>query len=344
VWIFRNISIWIKGKLFKDNVQLINEEGSRCATATVIVPKCPTGIYDVFVKYNGDDDYLPEENTSSFKVLEIDDSIIVETVDIKVGEIEPIIITVFPSNKVTGEVLVYLDSKYIGEYTLVDGKVQIDREGLLAGKHNVIAFYKGDSNFNSVSNTSSFMVTKHDPNFIINAKDIFVYDNGFIRINLPENATGFVYLKVNGTPYYLDLANGERSINIPPLDEGIYDVWGNYSGDNYWNSVVNTTTFKVSKYNITLDDGTEIKNLTLNGNNYISNGVLTKEMFENNLNTVEISDGTNSIVYHNMELVQIWNKGSEYWFILREMTEDELQKLDLQANVDYLNMITEFEP
>ena len=252
-----NISIWIKGKLFKDNVQLINEEGSRCATATVIVPKCPTGIYDVFVKYNGDDDYLPEENTSSFKVLEIDDSIIVETVDIKVGEIEPIIITVFPSNKVTGEVLVYLDSKYIGEYTLVDGKVQIDREGLLAGKHNVIAFYKGDSNFNSVSNTSSFMVTKHDPNFIINAKDIFVYDKGFIWINLPENATGFVYLKVNGTPYYLDLANGERSINISSLDEGIYEVWGNYSGDNYWNSVVNTTTFKVSKYNITLDVQTE---------------------------------------------------------------------------------------
>jgi len=98
---------------------------------------------------------------------------------------------------------------------------------------------------------------------------------------------------------------------------------------------------ELKKYNITLDDGTEIKNLALNGNNFISNGVLTKEMFENNLNTVKISDGTNSIVYHNMELVQIWNNGSEYWFILREMTEDELEKLNLQANVDYLNMITE---
>lgn len=100
---------------------------------------------------------------------------------------------------------------------------------------------------------------------------------------------------------------------------------------------------ELKRYNITLDDGTVIRNLTLNGNNFISNGVLTKEMFENNLSTVEISDGTNSTVYHNMELVQIWNKGSEYWFILREMTEDELEKLDLQANVDYLNMITEFE-
>jgi predicted outer membrane repeat protein len=253
-----NISLWIGDKLFAENVQLTNEEGSRCATATVIVPRCPTGTYNVYVKYNGDDDFLPEENSSSFNVLKIDDDIIVETVDIKVGEIEPINITVFPSDKVTGEVMVWLDGKYLGKYNLTDGKIQINQEGLLKGKHYVTAHYLGDSYFDDVMNESSFMVTKHDPYFIVNANDIFVYDNGFIWVILPENATGYVFLKVNGTEYYqqyyINLTNGERNITIPPLDvAGIYDVWGYYSGDDYWNDAVNTTTFKVSKYNITLD-------------------------------------------------------------------------------------------
>ena len=44
-------------------------------------------------------------------------------------------------------------------------------------------------------------------------------------------------------------------------------------------------------YTITLADGTKLKNLELNGNNYIAEGVIEDSVFEGNLDTVKITDG-----------------------------------------------------
>ena len=44
------------------------------------------------------------------------------------------------------------------------------------------------------------------------------------------------------------------------------------------------------KYTITLNDGTKIENLRLNGNNFISAAPVTKNMFDGNCSEVTISD------------------------------------------------------
>lgn len=84
-------------------------------------------------------------------------------------------------------------------------------------------------------------------------------------------------------------------------------------------------------HKITLKDGTVIKDLELNGNNFISKIEITESMFTDNLEIVTISDGTNESVQQNMKLVQISNMNGEYWFVLttksnQEVENDELKK------------------
>ena len=116
---------------------------------------------------------------------------------------EIINITVSPTNKVTGNVSVYIDSKYIGDLPLVNGTIQIKDNTFPVGTHYVIGIYNGDEHFKLVRNTSSFVVTKYDPYFVIEGRTILVDDQELLEIILPENATGFVYLEVDGYQYYI---------------------------------------------------------------------------------------------------------------------------------------------
>lgn len=78
-------------------------------------------------------------------------------------------------------------------------------------------------------------------------------------------------------------------------------------------------------YKITLDDGTVLDNLRLNGSNFISNEPVSSSTFEGKLSSVIIDDGENIPVIHtNMQLVQIAEYAAfpgEYFFILAEESE-----------------------
>lgn len=92
-------------------------------------------------------------------------------------------------------------------------------------------------------------------------------------------------------------------------------------------------------YQITLKDGTVIKNLELNGNNFISKTEITESMFTDNLEIVTISDGTNESVQENMKLVQIANINSEYWFVLTTKSKQEVENDELRKRLADLTEI-----
>lgn len=80
-------------------------------------------------------------------------------------------------------------------------------------------------------------------------------------------------------------------------------------------------------YKIKLADGTELDNLTLNGSYFISESVISDEVFSNdNLKTVIITDENGSTEYRNMKLLQNKVQGGQSWFILAEKTKGELEK------------------
>lgn len=86
-------------------------------------------------------------------------------------------------------------------------------------------------------------------------------------------------------------------------------------------------------FKVTLANGTALEGLTLNGNNYISAKKITEDIFRDNLSkvTIEGPDGVQEL--ENMELVQIQKYDKEYWFVLRQLSDQELKDRQTQENV-----------
>lgn len=96
-------------------------------------------------------------------------------------------------------------------------------------------------------------------------------------------------------------------------------------------------------YTITLDDGTQIENLRMNGNNFISQEEIDPDIFDGNLATVTINDGEIDEVHENMGLVQVTRMGDEYWFVLRDVPMSEIERAKLRSDLDYLAMMADVE-
>lgn len=75
-------------------------------------------------------------------------------------------------------------------------------------------------------------------------------------------------------------------------------------------------------YTITLNNGTKLENLTLNGNNFISEKIIEDAVFDGNLERVEISDGENTTVYEDMFLASNRIDGGKSWIVLLEKTDE----------------------
>ena len=90
-------------------------------------------------------------------------------------------------------------------------------------------------------------------------------------------------------------------------------------------------------YTITLKDGTRIENLTLNGNNFISDVPVPDSVFAGKLDRVVIDDGETQETHSGMKLVA--NRlidGRQSWFILADLTPEDLLKERIAAMEDAL--------
>lgn len=95
-------------------------------------------------------------------------------------------------------------------------------------------------------------------------------------------------------------------------------------------------------WKITLSDGTQLKDLKLSGNNYISKTKITEDDFEGKLSKIVIeneSDKTSEELEH-VELVQIVHYEDGYYFVLRQLSQDEIDKQKMQGDIEYLAMMT----
>lgn len=101
--------------------------------------------------------------------------------------------------------------------------------------------------------------------------------------------------------------------------------------------------------NIILSDGTEIKNLTVNGTCLISDTDVADELLTDEmLQTITI----NEVKYKNITLARKWIDEDKTWIALREKTQSELDKeriaelesvnADLSATID--SILTEIIP
>lgn len=79
-------------------------------------------------------------------------------------------------------------------------------------------------------------------------------------------------------------------------------------------------------YTMTLHDGTVLRNLELNGNNYIADGVLADSVFADNLTSVTITDGETVETFTDMCLVSNREEEGRSWFVLGEKSAQQKQE------------------
>jgi len=100
-------------------------------------------------------------------------------------------------------------------------------------------------------------------------------------------------------------------------------------------------------WKITLSDGTQLTDLRLSGNNFISETEITEEQFDGKLSKVVVEGIENGekVVqeYEHMQLVQIVHYKEGYYFILRELTQAELKEIKTQADIEYLAMMSDID-
>jgi hypothetical protein len=98
-------------------------------------------------------------------------------------------------------------------------------------------------------------------------------------------------------------------------------------------------------FKITLADGTQLKDLKLSGNNYISKTKITEDDFKGKLSKVIIENETEktSEELEHMELVQIVHYEDGYYFVLKQLSADEIDKIKTKADIEYLAMMTDVD-
>ena len=97
-------------------------------------------------------------------------------------------------------------------------------------------------------------------------------------------------------------------------------------------------------YTITLSDGAKLTDLELNGNNFVSQTEVTVADFEGKLSRVVISDGETEEVLNDAELIQIAHYADGWYFILREIPEEQRRQMDIdELTVDHELRLTMME-
>lgn len=93
-------------------------------------------------------------------------------------------------------------------------------------------------------------------------------------------------------------------------------------------------------YTITLADGTELSELSINGNNYVSPTKVDESVFEDNCSPITFTDEKGEqVVYNNGVFVQQAHYKDGYYLSFRDKSPDEIANEDLNAKIDYIAMM-----
>ena len=206
-----NVTVNVNGKNYTAVVKY--------GVASVTVPNLANGTYSVSVFYNGDDTYMPMENSTKFTVSKVSDyNMTVNIADIIKGENATITVTV-PKDG-TGSVVVTINgTDYKG--TVTNGTAKVIIPGLDEGTYKVVTFYTGDAKYDSMIVNGTITVNKNTKT-TLTMDDVVKYFSGSQNLtaklvdafgNPITNAT--VYFTVNGKVYAKTTdKNGTASMGI----------------------------------------------------------------------------------------------------------------------------------
>ena len=223
------------------------------------------GEYPVEVMYHGNGNFNQATATALFFVNKDNTTVQVDVADIRVDGKELINVTINNTN-VTGFVTINVDGV---NYTspLTNGTANLTLDKLSNGTHSVVVIYEGDHNFYGNWTSATFDVSKVKPDITLHVYNTTVGQVERITVDIPENATGFVVIDVDGTKYHVNITKGQQNVvlELDKLVNKTYEITAVYSGDGYYDTANDRANFNVSKVPSDI-------NITVSNDGIIANG------------------------------------------------------------------------
>ena len=246
----RNATGFIKFDI-NGNELFAEVNGGKAVLNTIL----PVGNYTVSVAYLGDDEFNENATMVSFSVAGHESADVNVTIpsDIPVGDNVTVKVDIPDA---TGNVTVYVGGEeYVAQ--LVNGSANVGIPGLSSGNHTVVVEYTGDDKYAPFTKPFTLNIPKTDiPEDELKVNETLPISGKTpaITIKLPEDATGYVLVSINGYEYHIDVNNGTANITLPALSYGKHDAKVTYPGDGRYNSVIKNITINVPEPNVTAND------------------------------------------------------------------------------------------
>jgi len=234
----KNINLTIEGVNY--TVTLIN------GTGNLTLNNISGGFHAVVATYEGDTRYLAKTNSTLFYIERAQS-------DVNLTQ-EGRNVTATVTTNATGWVKFIVNGKE-QRVQIVNGNATWANV-LINGNNTVVAIYEGDINFTDSNNNTNFTLSLETSSINVTATNVTYGNASVITVKVPTVQTGYVTVVVNNGTDIINVilpipANGEIKLDASGLNVGEYTVNVTYLGDNVHDISQNSTTFKITKANLT---------------------------------------------------------------------------------------------
>ena len=322
------------------NVAVVDGKGT--LTLSNLIAKS----YDVVVKFEGNDVYLPSQDATKFTVSKIVSAINITVSDINVGD--DAVIDIAVSNVTSGVISVRVDNT-VYNVVIVDGKGTLVVSNLAAGYYTVVAKFAENDMYLASMDTVRFTVSKLASTITVNVSNINVGEDAVIGIAVPEVTSGVASVTVNGKSYNVAVVDGKGSLIVSGLAAGSYDVVAKFAETDMYLASENSAKFTVSKLVISSMD-VDVKDIKV-GDDAVISVALPEDATGNvivNVNgknyTAVVKYGVASVTVSNLAngtySVSVFYNGDDTYMPMENSTKFTVSKVsDYNMTVDIADII-----
>ena len=236
----KDVNLTIEGINY--TVKLVN------GTGNLTLNNISGGLHTVVATYEGDARYLAKTNSTLFYIERAQSNVNLTQDGRNV--------TATVTTNATGWVKFIVNGKE-QRVQIVNGNATWANV-LINGNNTVVAIYEGDINFTDSNNNTNFTVSLEKSFINVTATNVTYGNASVITVKVPAVQTGYVTVVVNnGTDIIRVIlpipATGEIKLDASGLNVGEYKVNVTYLGDKIYDVSQNSTTFNITKANLTAD-------------------------------------------------------------------------------------------
>ncbi len=256
--------------------------------------------YDVTISYSGDRKYQSQEKYTKATVSKYDSTTGLTFSEVEVDQDLNITVSV---DDATGNVTLYIND-VPQTLKLNNSKATYTIKNIARGDYIIKAVYNGDDKYLESQFVTKIEVDNVNASMIIKADNITYGQTAVIKITLNDDATGNIFVTVDGITNASIVSNGMAEVCLNGLNAGIdKNITVFYTGDDTYYNLTGSSVFTISKADLTFSITSEDIMIGQNGVIRITVPRLTTGTFKINGDIINIPmSGEIEYVMANPEL------------------------------------------